>query len=148
MRVIENQTNAIIDSLMSGAKSKYEGFGTNDKPHTYIDTDGDLCVSPGAWELIGKKEGYYLLFPEFTKIKGIEYIVCYYLKISEYTGFPITPAADADHRVYAFAYMRNKKTGYLTQGGYIPRLSTDESFEAFNRWAMYLSEIEGQGEDA
>jgi len=144
MKVIENEVNAVIDNLIYGAKSKYEGYGTMNKPDTFIDEDGDLAASPAAWELIGKKNGYFFLFPEYQKIKGAEFLVCYYLKISEYGGYPFTPTADAGHRVYVFSFIRNKKTGALTQGGYIPQLSEIESRITLEKWSKYMDEIAGE----
>ena len=143
MRVIEsNHGKAVNDSLMAGAKDASKGYATPEKPATYITKDGDLQISPAAYELLTNKEGYYFLMPQHTRIKGVDYIAGYYLKISEYGSFPITPIADAVHRVYVFGYCRHKRTGVLTQGGNTIRLSPEESQEKLEEWDTLMNSDE------
>jgi len=140
---VKNETTAIVDSLMSGAKSHYEGFGNSKRPSTYIE-NGYLFTSPAVQEFLSKKDGYIFLAPDYEKGKGVDYIVGYYLKKSEYGAFPFMPQADENHRVYAFAYLRHKKTGDLTQGAYTVTLSPKESRKILDRFK--IKEITGKEE--
>jgi len=141
MRIINgNEAKAVIESLMAGAKSHYEGFGTSEKPDSHI-ADGVLYLSPAVYELITKKAGYFFLFPEYVKIKGVEYLACYYLKVSEYGSFPFTPIVDERHRVYVYCFIRNKRSGALTQGPYTQRASEMESHMILEKWAKHMDGI-------
>jgi hypothetical protein len=141
----KKEAKAITDSLIAGAKSKIEGFGTKEKPSTFVDKNGYLHTSPAADDFLSKKEGYKFLMPEFKKIKGVDYIIGYYLKNSEYENEAkpdgsFTPQADKDHRVYVFGYIRHKKTGDLTQGAYTVKLSPQESQELLEAWEAFKAE--------
>jgi len=136
----KKEATAIVDSLMAGAKSHYQGFGNSEKPSTYIE-DGNLYMSPAMQEFLQKKDGYIFFASESEKIKGVDYIVGYYLKKSEYGAFPFTPQADEKHRVYVFGYIRHKRTGDLTQGAYTVKLTPQESREQLERFK--IKEITG-----
>jgi len=62
------------------------------------------------------KEGYILLFPELQKIAGVESLLTYYVKRSDFPMFPFSLKADNDRRVYCFSYIYNKKTAELISG--------------------------------
>ena len=132
---MKEEAKAIIDSLMAGAKSNNQGYGTSERPSTYIE-DGCLYMSPAIQEFLSKKEGYIFLAPEYKEVKGVGYIVGYYLKKSEYGPFPFTPQADENHRVYAFVYIRHKKTGDLTQGAFTVTLSPQKTREQLDRFKI------------
>jgi len=137
----KKEATAIIDSLMAGAKSHYQGFGNSKRPSTFFE-NGYLYISPPVQEFLEKKDGYILLATEYEKIKGVDYIVGYYLKKSEYGAFPFTPQADENHRVYVFGYIRHKRTGNLTQGPYTVTLSPQETREQLKRFGK--KEITGK----
>jgi len=130
---MKQEAKATIDSLIAGAKSNNQGYGTPERPSTYIE-NGYLYMSQAVKEFLSKKDGYIFLAPEYKKMKGVDYIVGYYLKKSEYGAFPFKTQADENHRVYVFGYVRNKRTGDLTQGAYTVTLSPEESREQLNRF--------------
>ena len=79
------------------------------------------------------KEGYILLFPELQKIAGVESLLTYYVKRSDFPMFPFSLKADNDRRVYCFSYIYNEKTSEMLSGAAC-QLSQKASHRVIEDW--------------
>ena len=135
-KIKSNEIKTIIDGLLSGAK------GICEKPVKLIDADGCIIMNPEARELLNKRDGYFFLLPGFVKTKDGDFLIAYYLKLSEYPKGPFSPMVDDNHRVYCFLYKHNKKTDSLTLTHSSIRLSAGNSIDIIDDWVEKIQVIE------
>ena len=95
-------------------------------------TDGLIA---GAKRSVREKneEGYILLYPEPETFDGVEVLLMYYVKQSDYPLFSFYLEDDCERRVYCFSYIYNKETDELITGMAV-KLSQKASRRVIAEW--------------